>query len=325
MPTVTVRIESPEMSERVGGGDDREGDQLGAERPDGGLHPRGPGRHPGEHAGGGVDRWRWGPPRLQATGVATLSPFLSSGAGGELHRFADFDGCPGPARVTSIPTTPARAFVEPAAPASQRATHASRRPAPHIVSRAGLPAMSRSAVSACRIQRSASGPLGGRARNARRCSAACWSVAPLEQQEGHAVVRTHQAFVQLEGALVVADGLFGLARLGEGDRHVQQDARVGRVVPEREPVRRERGLEVALPLERQPLVQVVQPLRAQRLPRSLAEQACQKLMRRAGTLRAKSNGDNVLDSGKDSPRRKAPQRGRDGARERARLLARGRA
>src|SRR6185295_10882807 len=98
-------------------------------------------------------------------------------------------------------------------------------------------------------------------------------VAPLEQQECHAVVRTHQGFVQLEGPLVMADGLFGLAGLGEGDRHVQQDARVGRIVPKREPVRREGGFEVPLPLEREPLVQVVQPLRTQRLARPLAEQA----------------------------------------------------
>src|SRR5262245_58285381 len=46
-------------------------------------------------------------------------------------------------------------------------------PTLHSVSRAGLLAMSRSALSAWRIQRSASGPFGGRARKVRRCSAAC--------------------------------------------------------------------------------------------------------------------------------------------------------
>ena len=87
-------------------------------------------------------------------------------------------------------------------------------------------------------------------------------VAALEQQERHAVVRAAQRVVQLQRALVVADGLLRLAGLGERDRHVEQDPGVGGIVPEGQPVGGERGLEVPLPLQGQPLVEVVQPLRA---------------------------------------------------------------
>jgi hypothetical protein len=98
-------------------------------------------------------------------------------------------------------------------------------------------------------------------------------VPPLEQQKRDAVVRAAEAVVQLQGALVVANGLLGLTGLGEGDGHVEQDARVGGIVPEGEPVRCQCGLEVALTLQCQALVEIVEPLGTQVSPGSLAEHA----------------------------------------------------
>src|SRR5688572_10434286 len=98
-------------------------------------------------------------------------------------------------------------------------------------------------------------------------------VAPLEQEERDAVVRADQAWIELQRPLVMPDRFLRLAGLGEGDGHVEQDARIARIVPEREPVGRERRLVVTLTLQRQALVQVVQPLRLQRLAGLLAEHA----------------------------------------------------
>ena len=122
-----------------------------------------------------------GSTETQVTAAAALSPFLSSGLAPSWMD-SPTSMLSGPGTRTSIPTTPAWPSVQ--AAASHRRQHApEREPSPHSVSGAGLPAMSRSAVSACRIHRSASGPLGGRARNARRCSAACWASPRLSSRK----------------------------------------------------------------------------------------------------------------------------------------------
>ena len=56
-----------------------------------------------------------------------------------------------------------------------------------------------------------------------------------------------------------------LAGAAEGDREVLQDARIVRMVPQRETIRRDRGVVVALTFQGQRLVQVVQSLRLGRL------------------------------------------------------------
>src|SRR3712207_7797485 len=53
---------------------------------------------------------------------------------------------------------------------------------------------------------------------------------------------------QLERALVVPNRLVRLARLREGNRHVQQDAGIVRIVPQREPIRGQGGFVIALAL-----------------------------------------------------------------------------
>ena len=91
-----------------------------------------------------------------------------------------------------------------------------------------------------------------------------------------------QTVVQLERPLVMPDRFFGLAGLGDGDGYVEENARVGGVVPESQPVRRERGLEVALPFQGQTLVEIVEALRPQRLPGLRAEQASPEAHGRTG-------------------------------------------
>ena len=70
----------------------------------------------------------------------------------------------------------------------------------------------------------------------------------------------------------MADRFFRLPGLRESDRHVQQDTGIGRVVTKRQTVGGQRALEVALALQRQPLVQVVEALGKQILFRLLTEQ-----------------------------------------------------
>src|SRR5262245_65280785 len=86
-------------------------------------------------------------------------------------------------------------------------------------------------------------------------------------------MRAAEILVQLERALIVPDRLLRLAGLGKRDRHVEQDARIGGVVPEGQTVGREGGLVVPLPFQGEPLIQIVEALRPQRLAALLAEQA----------------------------------------------------
>ena len=92
--------------------------------------------------------------------------------------------------------------------------------------------------------------------------------------------------VDLERSPVVADGVLRAIGLGERDRHVHEDPRVGRIVPVGEPVRRERRLVLALPLEGQALVQVVETLRLRRVGRFLAGKASPEA-HRSGSIAAR--------------------------------------
>lgn len=101
-------------------------------------------------------------------------------------------------------------------------------------------------------------------------------VAALEQQECEAVVSAGEAVVELEGAPVVSDRLVVAPCLGERDGHVLQNARVRRVIAQRETVGRQRRLVIALPLQRQCLVQIIEPLRGKLIAPAPAEQAIPK-------------------------------------------------
>src|SRR2546422_1236088 len=64
-------------------------------------------------------------------------------------------------------------------------------------------------------------------------------IAALQQQKRQSVVRTRERAVELERAAVVADRLVEAARLGEGDRHVLQNARVVGGIAQRQPIGRQ--------------------------------------------------------------------------------------
>ena len=87
-------------------------------------------------------------------------------------------------------------------------------------------------------------------------------IAALEEQEGQAVVRAGQLRGHLERAAVAADRLFRPIRLCECDGHVLKNLGVVWPVAKREPIRRQRGVVVALPLERHRLAQIVEALRS---------------------------------------------------------------
>ena len=108
------------------------------------------------------------------------------------------------------------------------------------------------------------------------------NVAAFQQQEGHAVMRAAETVVQFQCALVVTDRLFRLASLGKGDRHVQENTRVGGVVPEGQAIGCECRLEVALPLEGEAFVEIVEPLWAQIPPSPLTEHALPEAHVRGG-------------------------------------------
>ena len=83
----------------------------------------------------------------------------------------------------------------------------------------------------------------------------------LDQEEGQAVVGSHERAVDVESFAVIADRLVVLVRLGKGDGNVLQHADVGWVVAQRQAVGGQRGVEIPLPFESQGLVQVIQALR----------------------------------------------------------------
>jgi len=83
----------------------------------------------------------------------------------------------------------------------------------------------------------------------------CLLVFPAShEQKRQSVVSTGESVVDLECAAVVADGIVGTVGFGEGNCHVLQDAQIVWMVPECQPVRSERSVEVTLALQRKCLV-----------------------------------------------------------------------
>jgi len=87
-----------------------------------------------------------------------------------------------------------------------------------------------------------------------------FGVALLEQQERETVVRSRQLGLELERPSIAAHGFFVAARLREGDRHILKHAVIIRLVPQRKPIRRQRGVVIALSFEHQRFVQIVEAL-----------------------------------------------------------------
>jgi len=85
-------------------------------------------------------------------------------------------------------------------------------------------------------------------------------IAAAEQQESQAIVRAGELWLDVQSATVTPYrfGLSSGARIR--DRHVLENAVIGRLVAERELVRRQRGFVITLTFEREPLAQVVEAL-----------------------------------------------------------------
>jgi len=71
-------------------------------------------------------------------------------------------------------------------------------------------------------------------------------VAALQEQKREAVVCTGERAVELQRAPIVTNRFVEAARLGERDRHVLEDARVVRVIAQRQSVRRQRRVIIPL-------------------------------------------------------------------------------
>src|SRR3989449_8652994 len=82
----------------------------------------------------------------------------------------------------------------------------------------------------------------------------------LEEQKGAPWVGARQPVVEPQGPPVVPNRLVEAPRLRERDRHVLQNAGIVGMVAQRQAVGGERRLVVALALERECLVQVVEAL-----------------------------------------------------------------
>ncbi len=99
------------------------------------------------------------------------------------------------------------------------------------------------------------------------------ALAAPQQQEREAVVGAGEVRIQLEGPSIVADRLVMAIGLGERDRDVLQHPQIGRMVPEREPVRRQGSIVVALAFEGESLIEVVEALRCHRVIPAKSEEA----------------------------------------------------
>src|SRR2546427_6425997 len=72
---------------------------------------------------------------------------------------------------------------------------------------------------------------------------------------------------------MVRDPLVEAPRLGEGDRHVLENAGMGGMVAQRQPIRGQRGLVIALAFERERLVQIIEALGLELIDARAAEEA----------------------------------------------------
>src|SRR2546421_576717 len=100
-------------------------------------------------------------------------------------------------------------------------------------------------------------------------------VSTLEVQEGESVVRARQLGVELERSPIRSDRLVQSPRTREGDRHVLENARIIGMIAQRQTIRREGRIEIALTFQGERLVQIVEALRLHATVRLAAEETAQ--------------------------------------------------
>src|SRR5256886_10728782 len=98
-------------------------------------------------------------------------------------------------------------------------------------------------------------------------------IAALEQQEREPVVRARELAVELQRAAIVPDRFVDAPRLGERYRDVLENARVVRMVAQRQAIRCEGRVVVALAFEGERLVQIVEALGIDLIGARAAEEA----------------------------------------------------
>src|SRR5205085_12668590 len=101
------------------------------------------------------------------------------------------------------------------------------------------------------------GPLGRIPEERAQVLAGAFVLSAAQQEERETVVRARERAVELEGAAIVAHGVFDLAGAPLRDGEALQNSRIVRMVAQGEPVTDDRGVEVALTLEGESFVQVV--------------------------------------------------------------------
>lgn len=87
-----------------------------------------------------------------------------------------------------------------------------------------------------------------------------------KEQKCEAVMRPRELSVVVKGEAIMPDGFVGLTRLRERDRHVLEDTWIARVVTQGESVGCQCGVEVALALESECLVEIIKPLGLEIMP-----------------------------------------------------------
>ena len=82
-------------------------------------------------------------------------------------------------------------------------------------------------------------------------------IAPPQEKECQSVVRSNQFRLDVERASIVTNGFFMPPGFREGDGDVLKNAHILWLVAQRQLIGSDSGLEVAVPFEGKPFVQVV--------------------------------------------------------------------
>src|ERR1044071_6178096 len=125
------------------------------------------------------------------------------------------------------------------------------------------------------------------------------AVTAFEQEKREPVVRADLVRGDLDRALVRSDGVFQPARSRVGNRNVLQILGILGVIAQRETIRRQRRVEIALPLQRDGFAQIIDTARAALIVGRSAQQAappghsakmkgCGRWSRRRVALRSQS-------------------------------------
>ena len=107
-------------------------------------------------------------------------------------------------------------------------------------------------------------------------------VLALEQQKREPVMRPGELRRDVERTSIRTNGLLEPSGLGVGDRDILQDSGIVGMVAQRETIRGQRGVEIALPLERERLAQIVEALGLELAVRLATKQAAPPGHRKRG-------------------------------------------